>query len=285
MAVRPTSGARWILPAVVAAVVLLFVVAGAATQGVGGALVMLGLSALLLGAGAAITGRARWAFISSRRIAGLVAAAGIVTLAVGGIAAPPTTPTASSSELTAEATTESAAPTTSAEEAARAAEAAEAALADAETAERALPADGLAGSTGILSDETANSAVTSADRTSALAALAAVEVKGRAPRTGYDRDNFGSGWVDIDRNGCDTRNDMLARDLTGETFKPGTRNCVVLTGNLADPYSGGSDRLRARSGHQRRRADRPRRRTLGRLAEGRPAAGRRPGGRRSPTTR
>ncbi len=31
---------------------------------------------------------------------------------------------------------------------------------------------------------------------------------------------------------------MLARDLTAETFKAGTRNCVVLTGNLADPYSG-----------------------------------------------
>ncbi|SOC48897.1 Excalibur calcium-binding domain-containing protein [Blastococcus aggregatus] len=72
----------------------------------------------------------------------------------------------------------------------------------------------------------------------ALAALAELAVKGRAPRTGYDRDLFGNGWVDTDRNGCDTRNDVLARDLTGETFKPGTRDCVVLTGSLADPYSG-----------------------------------------------
>jgi hypothetical protein len=63
-------------------------------------------------------------------------------------------------------------------------------------------------------------------------------VKGRAPRTGYARDDFGSGWVDTDHNGCDTRNDILARDLTGDTFKPGTHNCVVLTGTLADPYSG-----------------------------------------------
>jgi hypothetical protein len=31
---------------------------------------------------------------------------------------------------------------------------------------------------------------------------------------------------------------MLQRDLTAETFKPGTRNCVVLTGTLVDPYSG-----------------------------------------------
>jgi hypothetical protein len=80
--------------------------------------------------------------------------------------------------------------------------------------------------------------VEAAAPTTALAALAAIEVKGRAPRTGYDRDLFGSGWVDVDRNGCDTRNDILARDLAGEAFKPGTRNCVVLTGNLADPYSG-----------------------------------------------
>ena len=73
---------------------------------------------------------------------------------------------------------------------------------------------------------------------SALAALEQIDVKGRAPRTGYERDRFGSGWADTDRNGCDTRNDVLARDLTGEAFVPGTRDCVVLSGTLADPYSG-----------------------------------------------
>ncbi|WP_344382845.1 GmrSD restriction endonuclease domain-containing protein [Georgenia ruanii] len=73
---------------------------------------------------------------------------------------------------------------------------------------------------------------------SALATAEQLEVKGRAPKTGYERDLFGSGWVDVDHNGCDTRNDILARDLEGETFKPGTRDCVVLTGTLADPYSG-----------------------------------------------
>jgi hypothetical protein len=69
-------------------------------------------------------------------------------------------------------------------------------------------------------------------------ALAALPVKGRAPKTGYSRDEFGQRWADVDRNGCDQRNDVLARDLTGETFKPGTRDCVVLTGALADPYTG-----------------------------------------------
>jgi hypothetical protein len=90
----------------------------------------------------------------------------------------------------------------------------------------------------VLSEDAAEETIHAAPPSSALAALAAVEVKGRAPRTGYDRDLFGAGWVDTDRNGCDTRNDVLARDLTGETFKPGTRDCVVLTGTLADPYSG-----------------------------------------------
>lgn len=71
----------------------------------------------------------------------------------------------------------------------------------------------------------------------ALATVALLEVKGRAPKTGYDRDLFGSGWIDVDRNGCDTRNDILGRDLEPQTLKPGTRDCVVLTGVLNDPYS------------------------------------------------
>ena len=80
--------------------------------------------------------------------------------------------------------------------------------------------------------------VTADDVTSARAALATLAVKGRAPRTGYDRAAFGPAWQDVDRNGCDTRNDILGRDLTGIEFKPGTRDCLVLGGTLADPYSG-----------------------------------------------
>jgi hypothetical protein len=116
--------------------------------------------------------------------------------------------------------------------------AADSAVTEQETAEATLPPDGLAEAGGALDDGSAEAVVAGAAPTSALAALATLEAKGRAPRTGYDRELFGSGWVDTDRNGCDTRNDVLARDLTGETFKPGTRDCVVLTGTLADPYSG-----------------------------------------------
>jgi integrase len=72
----------------------------------------------------------------------------------------------------------------------------------------------------------------------ALAALATLPVKGRAPKTGYDRDLFGQAWADVDRNGCDTRNDVLRRDLTSFVLKPGTRGCLVLSGTLHDPYTG-----------------------------------------------
>ncbi|SEQ69189.1 Protein of unknown function [Arthrobacter sp. OV608] len=84
----------------------------------------------------------------------------------------------------------------------------------------------------------ASSTVDPATAADALVQLETIQVKGRAPKTGYTRDEFGPAWADTDRNGCDTRNDILARDLTDETFKQGTNNCVVMTGVLADKYTG-----------------------------------------------
>lgn len=72
----------------------------------------------------------------------------------------------------------------------------------------------------------------------ALAALATIPAKGRAPKTGYEREKFGPAWKDTDRNGCDTRNDILRRDLSAIEVKPGTDGCVVLSGQLADDYTG-----------------------------------------------
>src|SRR4051794_20560960 len=44
--------------------------------------------------------------------------------------------------------------------------------------------------------------------------LAGVPIGGRGPRTGYERTQmFGGAWLDVDRNGCDTRDDVLRRDL------------------------------------------------------------------------
>ena len=72
----------------------------------------------------------------------------------------------------------------------------------------------------------------------ALEELEKLPVKGRAPKTGFSRNQFGSQWTDTDRNGCDTRNDILKRDLSAVVFREKTRNCVVETGVLNDPYSG-----------------------------------------------
>ena len=54
---------------------------------------------------------------------------------------------------------------------------------------------------------------------------------------GYAREKFARSWGDPDRNGCDTRNDILRRDLADPTFKTGSR-CVVIAGTLHDPYAG-----------------------------------------------
>ena len=72
----------------------------------------------------------------------------------------------------------------------------------------------------------------------AAAALARLAVKGRAPKTGYERVLFGQAWADVDRNGCDTRNDVLRRDLTPSVAKAGTHGCIILSGTLHDPYTG-----------------------------------------------
>jgi hypothetical protein len=68
--------------------------------------------------------------------------------------------------------------------------------------------------------------------------LETLAVKGRAPKTGYDRDEFGPAWADVDHNGCDTRNDILNRDLAEATYRPGTQDCIVTSGVLQDPFTG-----------------------------------------------
>jgi hypothetical protein len=67
-------------------------------------------------------------------------------------------------------------------------------------------------------------------------------VKGRAALTGYSRAQFGEAWTDDvtvadGHNGCDTRNDILRRDLTDVVIKPSTDGCVVARGVLHDPYT------------------------------------------------
>ena len=71
-----------------------------------------------------------------------------------------------------------------------------------------------------------------------MAQLETIDVKGRAPKNGYARDLYGSGWKDLDRNGCDARNDVLGRDLQNTSSRPGTQGCVIIAGVLKDPYTG-----------------------------------------------
>ena len=69
-----------------------------------------------------------------------------------------------------------------------------------------------------------------------LAALNQLDVREWDNDPAYERAAFGPAWADIDRNGCDQRNDILRRDLEDVKIRPGSRGCVVETGKFQDPY-------------------------------------------------
>lgn len=76
----------------------------------------------------------------------------------------------------------------------------------------------------------------------ALSLLKTLPVKGRASKSGYARSQFGEAWTDnnddpLGHNGCDTRNDILNRDLAQINLKSGSNGCVVSIGTLHDPYT------------------------------------------------
>lgn len=96
---------------------------------------------------------------------------------------------------------------------------------------------------------TASSAATTAEQTldvdiaQVMAVLDTLPVKGRAPKTGYDRAHFGPAWsdaadVEAGRNGCDTRNDILRRDLRASVTSQASDGCLVVRGQLVDVYTG-----------------------------------------------
>ena len=87
---------------------------------------------------------------------------------------------------------------------------------------------------GLISTQTQATLSNAASGTKATAALAKIPVKGRAPKTGYDRDLFSDGWGDIGE--CDARNYILRRDLKSITWRDSPR-CTVATGILNDPYT------------------------------------------------
>jgi len=176
-----------------------------------------GLSSAGLGLVAVMRGQVRWARMNRLRGA-LCVAAGLVAALVGGAMSGQATPTVAAAPIP-------------------------------------VVGQGPSGSTPSPSDNTTRTATNPASTTaavtksytgqsvspvkggSALAGLATVKVKGRAPKTGYDRALFGQAWADVDRNGCDTRNDVLRRDLSAFVLKTGTHGCLVLSGTLQDPYT------------------------------------------------
>ena len=83
------------------------------------------------------------------------------------------------------------------------------------------------------------------DPAAASAALVSLPIEEKTSLDGYERSCgegdgcvFGPAWADVDRNGCDQRNDVLHRDLAQIEVREGTQDCVVVAGVLDDPYTG-----------------------------------------------
>lgn len=109
----------------------------------------------------------------------------------------------------------------------------------------------LVASCGWFGDERLESAPGSPTRSELESLLSRTAIVDNRPHPGgYERGCgngeacvFGPAWSDDQdapggHDGCDTRNNVLAQDLSDVVFKPGTRDCVVLSGAMTDPYSG-----------------------------------------------
>lgn len=83
------------------------------------------------------------------------------------------------------------------------------------------------------SDSSASGIAENTGVTLAVEVLEKLEVKGRAPKTGYSRDEFYSGWPTVD--GCNLRQKILKREL-GETAV--LDGCYVIAGEFDEPYTG-----------------------------------------------
>jgi hypothetical protein len=75
----------------------------------------------------------------------------------------------------------------------------------------------------------------------ARADLDRLPVRGWDRRGDYVRHRFGKSWsdevnVEFGHNGCNTRDDVLRRDLSNLVVRPGT--CFAQSGTLRDPYRG-----------------------------------------------
>ena len=78
-------------------------------------------------------------------------------------------------------------------------------------------------------------AISEPDSDSPLAVeiLAKLEVKGRAPKTGYNREQFYDGWPTVD--GCSLRQRIIKREFGDSAVLDG---CDVVAGEYVEPYTG-----------------------------------------------
>ena len=217
---------------------------GALGGGVSGAASSLGLYLLVVALVALARGRVRWARLGSRAAGGAALGAALVAMTVGAVAAPATPPTSLAAGPTPTVAIPSPTPPTQATGRTSATPSVAAAPSTTTTAD-VSPSKAPATVTPTVDPVAA--AVAQAHRGTALAAVAALTVKGRGPMTGYDRALFGAAWTDSDRNGCDQRNDILRRDLRAITLKANTHGCTVMTGTLHDPYTGNAVAFRRTS--------------------------------------
>lgn len=218
---RPRFGWSFWVVAPLVAFVLIGSVAGG---GLSSLLIGVGVVALLTGLYSLATGRASWASVPGRKAAAIVLVASIVSMGAGGALAPKqaddTSPLANQQEFAPTKTTSSPTPKLTKNPYGF-------------TDESAPDPEKVTVPKEPVSVAIADSSVT---RTTALALLATLPIKGKSPMTGYERTaKFGSAWLDVDRNGCDTRNDILARDFV-DASKSGV--CKVVRGQLVSPYTG-----------------------------------------------
>ncbi len=185
---------------------------GAVSGGAGGALVLGGLAILMVAGVALARGSLAWAGLRSRRMAALAAGAGVMAMGVGTAVADPAPPIAADRPPAAAATTAALGTPTP-------------------------PSRSAAATSGSATRPTVRPTprpVVAPRAGTALAALATLQVKGRAPKSGYSRDQFGASWATV--GGCDTRQVVLRRDLRPVAVD--TDGCTVVRGVLTDPYTG-----------------------------------------------
>ncbi|MFS1301069.1 HNH endonuclease family protein [Streptosporangium longisporum] len=81
------------------------------------------------------------------------------------------------------------------------------------------------------------------DRRAATRLIGGLRVAGMRSKAGYSRIRYGENWADTARdvpyarNGCRTRDDLLARDGEQVRYRRGSE-CVVVSMRLRDPYTG-----------------------------------------------